>query len=102
MTYLSSRWAPLLSYATDGGLLGEGSEWILIAVIAMLPSFVAIIDMFRWRSSTWVRARQLRLLWILLALWLGPLGALLYATGPRLVLRRTVREMRSERVGRIG
>jgi hypothetical protein len=71
-------------------------EWLALVAITFGMPFVAIGDMYRYRATTWRRARQNRPLWIALSILLGPLGAALYATGPRLVLRRTVREMRAD------
>lgn len=69
-------------------------EWLAIIAIAVGTPLLAIADMFR--ASTWGQASQRRPLWIALSVLLGPLGALMYATGPRLVLRRTVRQLRTE------
>lgn len=71
-------------------------EWLVILAITVGMPLLAIVDMFRFRASTWGQASQSRRLWIALSVLLGPLGALLYATGPRLVLRRTVRQLRAE------
>lgn len=65
------------------------------AVMLGIP-LLAIVDMFRFRASTWRRSGQSRALWVVLALVLNVLGAALYVTGPRLVLRRTVRALRAE------
>ena len=67
-------------------------DWSKILLLTCGLPLVAIVDMFRFRSTTWSHARQKRLLWIVLVILLNILGVLLYATGPRLVLRRTVRE----------
>ncbi|XBB65959.1 PLDc N-terminal domain-containing protein [Nocardioides sp. WV_118_6] len=67
----------------------------IYAIIFGIP-LLAIVDMFRFRATTWRRSGQSRALWVALALVLNLLGAALYFTGPRLVLRRTVREMRAE------
>ncbi|MBM9459413.1 hypothetical protein JK386_05825 [Nocardioides sp. zg-536] len=71
-------------------------EPLLLLVVSCAPSLLAVVDMFRFRSTTWERAGQNRPLWIALALLMSCLGPALYVTGPRLVLRRTVREMRAE------
>ncbi|WP_157537086.1 hypothetical protein [Nocardioides sp. Root190] len=60
---------------------------------------LAIADMFRFRPATWAKARQSRPLWVVLVMLLSLLGVLLYATGPRLVLHRTVRKLREQARG---
>ncbi|GAA1537153.1 hypothetical protein [Nocardioides humi] len=71
-------------------------DWLVILAITVGLSLLAIVDMLRFRPGTRARAGQSRPLWIPLSVVLGPLGALLYATGPRLVLRRTVRQTRAD------
>ncbi|MCX6398409.1 MAG: PLDc N-terminal domain-containing protein [Propionibacteriales bacterium] len=69
-------------------------DWLKVLLFTYGLSLLAIVDMFRFRPATWAQARQIRPLWVLLVILLNLLGVLLYATGPRLVLRRTVREFR--------
>lgn len=74
-------------------------DWLRVLLLTYGLPLLAIVDMFRYRPPTWAQARQSRPLWVVLVMLLNLLGVLLYATGPRLVLRRTVRESREQAHG---
>jgi len=66
--------------------MGTGELWITLLVY-VLPIW-ALIDMARRPDEGWRRIGQSRLAWTILALFLGPLGALLYLILVRPRLRR--------------
>lgn len=71
-------------------------DWLKILLLTYGLPLLAIVDMFRFRPPTWAQARQSRALWVVLVMLLNLLGVLLYATGPRVALRRTVRGLREQ------
>lgn len=71
------------------------SDWLIVWLLLGLPSIVALLDITRISPEMWRSARQGRGLWAVLVVLLGPLGALLYFTGPRLRLRQSARDHRS-------
>lgn len=71
-------------------------EWLAIIAIAVGLPLLAIVEVFRFRTSTWGQESQSRPRWIALSVVLGPVSALLYASVSGRVLRRTVQQLRAE------
>lgn len=73
-----------------------GMEWLIILAIAVGPSALALADIARLPTDVWKRAGQSRAVCAALAVLLGPMGALLYFTGPRLRLAQARRALKHE------
>ncbi len=61
-----------------------------LVLIGALFWLWALVDALRIGDPAWRAAEQSKILWVLVIVLLGPLGALLYLFIPKLALRRAV------------
>jgi hypothetical protein len=62
--------------------------FLVFAAAMFVPWVVALVDALRIDDPTWIAAGQSKILWVLLIVFLGLLGAVLYLVMARPALRR--------------
>ena len=61
---------------------------VVVAVVVVVPCVIALVDALRRPYDAWGRARQNKLVWVLVILFAGIVGAVLYLAIARPALGR--------------